>query len=180
MYRSGYRPLNIMDRRLTFMELLVLKTAFAWLLIHISLIAPAQDNNDHRYVAQLTGLWTEQHEKLLYDAVNGWEVVEQFKVSHHAHRLKFTASRSVSEGELSERLTGTGARVFWLADVQADGSLTGASYQAHAFPVFENTGDPTADNARYEADKAAWLAAHPGWVDDDIRSNEGTEAGSEK
>ncbi len=180
MYRSGYRSIKVMDRRLAVVGQVVLKAVFAWMLVHASLTARAQENTDHRYVAQLTGLLTEQHEKLLNDAVNGWEAAEQFKVSRHAHRLKFTASRSVSEGELSERLTGTGARVFWLAEVQADGSLAGASYEAHAFPVFENTGDPAADNARYEADKAAWLAAHPGWVDDNTRSNEGTEAESEK
>lgn len=181
MYRSGYRPLKIMDRHLALHEhQVVLKMAFAWILFHASLTAEAQENTDHRYAAQLTGLLTEQHEKLLNDAVNGWEIVHRSKVSRHAHRLKFTASRPVTEAELSQRLTGTGTDVFWLAEVQADGSLTGASYEAHAFPVFENTGDPAADNARYEADKAAWLAAHPGWVDENTRSNEGAEAGSEK
>lgn len=29
------------------------------------------------------------------------------------------------------------------------------------FPVFENTGNPEADNAAYKAKKDAWIATHP-------------------
>jgi len=180
MYRSGYRPIKIMDRHLVVVRRVALKAVFACLLANASLIARAQGNTEHRYVVQLTGLLTEQDEKLLNDAVNDWGIVEHFKISRHAHRLKFTASRSVSEGEISEQLTGTGAHVFWLAEAQVDGSLIGASYEAHAFPVFQDTGDPAADNARYEADKAVWLAAHPGWVDENSRANGGIEAETEK
>ena len=120
-------------------------------------------------MAQIIGLVTELDEKVLHEALNGWEVIGRFEVSRSAHRFKFTATAVVSEAELTERLTGTGAAVLWLADVQPDGSLSSASYEAHAFPVFEDTGDPAADNARYDADKAAWWAAHPGWVDKNTR-----------
>lgn len=179
MSRSGYRPNNIMDRHPAVVRT-VLKVVTVLLLANAPLTGKAQENADHRYVAQIIGLLTEQHEKLLNDAMSDWEVVEQFKVSRQAHRVKFTTSRPVDEAELSTHLTGTGSHVFWLAEVQADGSLTGVTYEAHAFPVFQNTGDPAGDNARYQADKAAWLAAHPGWVDENSRSDEGTEPETEK
>ncbi len=139
--------------------------------------ADAQGDTPHAYVAQITGLVTELDEKVVYEALNGWEVVGHFEVSGSAHRFKFTATAVVSEAELTDRLTGTGTAVLWLADVQPDGSLSSASYEAHAFPVFEDTGEPAADNARYDADKSAWLAAHPGWVDKNTRpdTHHGTE-----
>lgn len=133
------------------------------------LLADAQDNAPLSYVAHIIGLVTELDEKFVHEAVNDWPAIEGFEVAAAAHRMKFTALQPVSEGDLTERLAGTGTAVLWLAEVQADGSLSSASYEAHAFPVYVDTGDPAADNARYDADKAAWLAAHPGWVDKNTR-----------
>lgn len=151
-----------------------LPTAIAVLLIlaNAPLSADAQDAAPRSYLAQIIGLVTELDEKTVHEAVNGWEAIERIDVSRAAHRLKFAANRSVSEDELRERLSGTGTEVFWMAEVQADGGLVGASYDAHAFPMFEDTGNPVADNARYDADKTAWLAAHPGWVDKNTRPDE--------
>ena len=123
-------------------------------------------------MAQITGLLTELDEKVLHEALNDREALGHIEVSRPAHRLKFTATRVVSEAELTEWLTGTGTAVLWMADVQPDGSLSSASFEAHAFPVYEDTGNPAADNARYDADKAEWLAAHPGWVDKNTRPDE--------
>lgn len=139
--------------------------SFLFVLSLIPTLVKGQSDTPHAYVAQITGLITELDEKLVYEAVNGWAPIEDFELSRSAHRLKFTAIQPVGEGELTERLAGTGTTVFWLAEVQADGTLVGDSYVLHAFPVFQDTGDPAADNARYDADKASWMAAHPGWVD---------------
>lgn len=121
------------------------------------------------YVAQLTGLISEQDEKLVTEALVGREEIDRFEISREAHRLKFTATHQISDGELAALLNGTGAVPLWLAVVQDDGTLSGISYDAHAFPVYSDTGDPAADNATYDAAKAAWLAAHPGWVDVNTR-----------
>lgn len=143
--------------------------AFFFLLSLPPLLVKGQSDTPHAYVAQITGIITELDEKLVYEAVNGWEAIGHMEVSRAAHRMKFIAAQPVSEGDLTERLAGTGTAVFWLAEVQPDGSLSSASYEANAFPVYEDTGDPAADNARYDADKAAWLAAHPDWVDVNTR-----------
>jgi hypothetical protein len=144
--------------------------------------AEAQSDAPRSYVAQIMGLVTEQDEKIVSEAMAEWETIDRFEISRTAHRMKFTVAQPVSEGELTERLTGTGTAVLWLAEVVADGSLSGASYETHAFPVFVDTGDPAGDNARYDADKATWLAAHPDWVDKNTRPDgqTGTEAVSDK
>lgn len=134
------------------------------------------------YVAQLTGLISEQDEKLVTEAMVDREEIARFEVSREAHRVKFIATRQISDSELAELLSGTGAALLWLAAVQDDGTLSGTSYDANAFPVYSDTGDPAADNATYEAAKAAWLAAHPGWVDVNTRpiGSETMEAENEK
>ena len=132
-------------------------------------IAAAQGDQSLAYIAQVMGLISDQDEKLVNEALNDWDAIDGFEVSCAAHRVKLSAHHPVSEGELTERLAGTGTALLWLAEVQADGSLAGPSYVAHAFPVYVDTGDPVGDNARYDMDKAAWLAAHPGWVDANTR-----------
>lgn len=133
----------------------------------------AQEQTPHAYVAQLVGLLSEQDEKLVTEAVSGWEALTRYEVSRCAHRMKFSSVLPLSEMELTAHLAGTGVSLLWLAELQPDGGLLGPSYAANAFPVFEDTGDPSGDNARYDADKAAWLAAHPGWVDTNTRPIEG-------
>ena len=125
----------------------------------------AQQAAPRAYVAQILGLWSAQDEKSVAEALAGWEAIHELRISLEAHRLKFFAVGPVDEQELNVKLSGTGTSVFWLAEVRADGSFDGDSYDQHAFPVLLDTGDPAADNARYDADKAAWFAAHPGWVD---------------
>lgn len=156
--------------------------ALLFVLSNAPLQAHAQNDAPRSYVAQVTGLITELDEKSVFEALSGWEALERIDLSRAAHRLKFATTQPVSDGELAARLAGTGTGVFWLAEVQANGSLSGASYEANAFPVFEDTGDPVADNARYDADKAAWLSAHPGWVDENTRPDEhtGTETDAVK
>lgn len=127
--------------------------------------AEAQSSGQVAHVVHLLGLWTEHDEKSVSEALDGWDELQGVDVSREAHRVKFSARRTVSDADLTERLAGTGTSVFWVATVQPDGSLSGPSYDLHAFPILQDTGDPAADNAQYEAAKAAWIAAHPGWVD---------------
>lgn len=150
---------------------------FLFVLFLTPTLIKGQSDTPHAYVAQITGIITELDEKLVYEALNGWEAVGHIEVSRVAHRMKFDADQPVNEGDLTERLAGTGTSVFWFAEVQQDGSLSSASFEAHAFPMYDDTGDPAADNARYDAEKAAWLAAHPDWVD--LNTRPAISSGSE-
>jgi len=89
------------------------------------------------------------HEKLLYAAL----VTLDQEALFSTHGNQFKVRSQVRPEELLAAFNAAGAGEVRLVQDRAQG--------VPPFPVKQRTGNETADEAAYEAAKAAWIAAHP-------------------
>jgi hypothetical protein len=89
------------------------------------------------------------HEKLLYTALVSMDQEALFST----HGDQFKVRSQVRPEELLTAFNAAGAGEVRLVQDRAQG--------VPPFPVEQHTGNDAADEAAYEAAKAAWIAAHP-------------------
>lgn len=65
--------------------------------------------------------------------------------------------------QLQAVVTGAGLHITYLGPprMEADAAKSLRPTDGDQLPAYRNSGDPAADNARYEMEKKAWVQAHP-------------------
>ncbi|HQV50639.1 MAG: hypothetical protein IPI00_00650 [Flavobacteriales bacterium] len=135
--------MNILDKRPLYQVVLMS------LLFVVGLPLYGQVSNT--YVLQATD--GEIHEKMVYEVVRSLD--PEALVSISGQHLKVRLDASIEVAELISDLGTNGGGNFAI-DVLATQKAT-----ANNFPILKNTGAPAHDEAVYNAEKQAWIQAHP-------------------
>ena len=101
-------------------------------------------------------------EKYIHEAIQGQEAGAQVWVDRPNAEAKVRAHVVLDRQTLETTWTAQGMQIIYIGPIVV-GETTERSHAEvlpEGFPFFVDTGDPAADNATYEAAKAAWIAAH--------------------
>jgi|GEM_PF-2322573 hypothetical protein len=121
------------------------------------------DSAPFRYVARVEADGTMRSPKPLFAAVHALAPGSDMRLDGDKQALFIDTPRELTLVELQQIAAGTGFAVLSLEryDRITGERLAQEGGTGTAFPVFVDTGDERADHARYDAAKAAWIAAHP-------------------
>lgn len=122
---------------------------YSTLVLFLVLLLPAIASAQAVYTFVAVEGLQSPHEKLLHNAV--LSVDEQALFSTHGDQFKVRSAARVQD--LLAALAGAGAGEVRLVHDLLKG--------VPPFPVKQHTGNDAADEAAYQAAKAAWIAAHP-------------------
>lgn len=124
-----------------------------------SLGALGQDGELRSYRARVHPTATGVSPKSMIVAVSEWLPVVEIDVDREARVLSFTTVAVIDLAQLREHLEATGYQAGGFECLTSAGIRTMEGVPP--FPEFQDTGDNAVDYARYDAAKAAWVAAYP-------------------
>ena len=125
----------------------------------LSLTLSAQEGELRIYRARVHQTATGLSPKSMIVAVSDWIPVIEIDVDREVRVLKFTTTEAISLAQLREHLVPTGYQAGGLECTMNSGLRTVEGVPP--FPEFEDTGNDAVDYPRYDAAKAAWIAAYP-------------------
>ncbi len=138
---------------------LSLLAAFAFFLPDAS----AQKPMARDLLMRLEGMTTRDQEKAVLGALNDQDPAAVVSVDVPSQQVKIRTGVVLDRPLLEARLGAAGMTILSLGPISipAFEQRASASSVLPGFPQFINTDDPANDEAVYQANKAAWIAAHP-------------------
>lgn len=122
--------------------------------------AMAQKPQDHHQVIQFTGPFDEAASKFIHEGVRDQDPTADVWIDVAVQSVLIRAHLQLDRAQLQAVVGQAGLQIAYLG-APGNAVLRAGTADPFAAPVYRNTGDPAADNARYEAGKKAFIAAHP-------------------
>lgn len=122
----------------------------------------AQKPPELDYLIRFTTTIAPVQEKYIHETLQGHESGAGVWVDGPYSQVKVRTHIGLDRSVLEEAWSGIGLSITSM-ELITNGSpqVRAVQFTEDPFPHFISTGDPQADNAAYEAAKAAWISAHP-------------------
>ena len=118
----------------------------------------------HRYAAQVSGSSTTLMEKQLLEQLHAADELGEYSVDRHTGQVEMKMFARMDRFRFEYMITPLGLTLVRFEEQGTHPTPLSTARRGSLpidFPIYIDTGDPLRDNQRYDAYKAAWIAAYP-------------------